>query len=100
MDNTVIFAALGGFVVNLLNLLEVRNVPKKQRPDFKDVFYWIPYLVHPLLGAVLAYAYVKSGMSLKPLLAMNVGISAPLVFRSMAEASPFRSKDIDPGAGA
>lgn len=86
----VFFAAVGAFVMQALTLMEIRNIPKTQRPDFKDFFYWLPFLIAPLAGAFLAFAYVSTDGpdSLKPYLAINVGVSAPLILRSMATNVP------------
>ena len=48
------FAAGGGLAANLLTLLDLKNTPKAQLPDFKSVFYWLPFILMPLLGAGLA----------------------------------------------
>jgi len=85
-------AGFGGAIVNVLQLLELKNIPKPERPDFKDVFYWLPFVIWPIIGAVLAYAHEESGTKLSPLLAMNIGLSAPLIIRSMADANPFQGQ--------
>lgn len=100
MNAQIMLAAFGGLVVNLLSLLEIRNVPKERRPDFRDFFYWLPFLAWPAMGSVLAFAYEASGVQLNPILAINVGVSTPLILRSMAEANPFKTNVIDPGEGA
>ena len=82
------FAAFGGLCVNLLGLVELHKVPKAERPDFTNLLYWVPFLVWPVVAAVLALAYVLSGNQLTPILSMNVGASAPLILRSMAQAAP------------
>ena len=84
LPSAVEFAILGAIAIQLLGFMELSKVPKSQRPDFKDIIYWVPFVVHPLLGGGLAYAYVASGQILAPLLAINVGITAPLVLRSIA----------------
>ncbi len=81
-------AAAGGLAINLLNLAELKNVPKDRRPDLTDWLYWLYFLVTPALGAGLAYLYQISNIEMKPLLAANVGASAPLILRSMAAAIP------------
>ena len=82
-----LFAAFGGLCVNLFGLLELRLVPKARRPDFTDPLYWAPFVVWPAVAAGLALAYVWSGISLTPILSINVGASAPLILRSMAETA-------------
>ncbi|MGZ3240089.1 MAG: hypothetical protein ACXWJK_06810 [Burkholderiaceae bacterium] len=96
----VLFAATGALAIDLLKLAEIRNLPKQERPDLKEIWYWIPFLVLPFLGAGLAYVYLMSGIELKPLLAVNIGISAPLIIRTMASTAPHISKPIDPGKNA
>ena len=34
LSTPVVLAAIGGLAVNLLNLLELQQVPKERRPDF------------------------------------------------------------------
>ena len=82
------FAAFGGLCVNLLGLVELRLVAKAKRPDFTDLLYWVPFVVWPVVAAGLALAYVLSGNQLTPILSMNVGASAPLILRSMAQTAP------------
>lgn len=93
-------AVFGGLAIKLLELAELPKVPKAQRPDFKDVIYWLPFLILPGLGGGLAYVYVISGIALKPILAFNVGASAPLIIRTVAQIYPAQAKPIDPGPGA
>ena len=100
MDKLIIYGAIGGFLINILNLLELRFVPKEERPDFKDILYWLPFIVWPLTGGFLVHIYQATNFTLQPLLAFNVGLSAPLTIRAMAEANPFGKKAIDPGQGA
>ncbi|MBF5040425.1 hypothetical protein INP77_13070 [Methylophilus sp. 13] len=97
---SVLFAFFGAFAMQLLSLMEIRNIPKTQRPDFKDLFYWLPFIVAPLLGAGLALAYVFPSDVLKPLVAINIGVSAPLILRSMANINPLDKSGINPGEGA
>nr|VFK62654.1 MAG: hypothetical protein BECKUNK1418G_GA0071005_10267 [Candidatus Kentron sp. UNK]VFK70562.1 MAG: hypothetical protein BECKUNK1418H_GA0071006_10327 [Candidatus Kentron sp. UNK] len=100
MDTEIALACIGGFSVNLLQLMEYSKLPKPERPDFKDLLFWLPYLVWPVLSGVLAFAYIESGISLSPLLTLNIGLSAPLIFRAMLEANPMKPNSIDPGDGA
>jgi hypothetical protein len=96
----VLFAFFGALAIKLLELAELPKIHKSQRPDFKDWIYWVPFFVLPFLGAGLAYVYVMSGIDLKPILAVNVGVSAPLILRAMAEVNPLQGSAIDPGQGA
>lgn len=61
----VILAMIGGLTINMLNLLELQNVPKDRRPDFKNFLYWLPFLVWPILGGVVAFIYNDVASPLK-----------------------------------
>ena len=100
LHQSVLFAVFGALAMQLLALIELKNVPIKNRPELKDVFYWLPFLIIPVIGGGLALAYIYPDETLKPLLAINVGVSAPLIFRSMASINPFGNTGIDPGEGA
>lgn len=97
---SVLFATFGAIGMQLLTLMELRNIPKTERPDFKDVFYWLPFIIAPILGGGLALAYVYPADALEPLVAINVGVSAPLILRSMANINPLDKGGINPGPGA
>lgn len=94
----VYWAFLSALVLKLLELAEVHKLPLPQRPNMREVWYWLPYLILPLAGGFLALLHVQSGAKLSPFLAMNIGITAPLVLRSVAER--LSNKVIDPGPGA
>jgi hypothetical protein len=95
MNQTIILAAVGGLIYNVLPLLELQKAPKADRPDFKDWLFWLPFFIWPLLAGLLGFAYSSSaqpssGPAMTPLLALNVGLSAPLILRAMAQANPFQ----------
>lgn len=84
----LLIAAGGGLGLQLLNLLELPNLEKKDRPNFKEFIYYIPYIVNPLIGAFIAFVYLKSNTVLNPILALHIGASAPVVLRTMASTLP------------
>jgi len=85
----LLFAFGGGIAVNILRLAELSNIPKPQRPEtFTNPYYLIQFIFFPLIGAGLAYAYQTSGTNLTPLVAINIGASAPLIIKSLASAAP------------
>ena len=94
-----LYAVGGAIVALLLELAGLRSTPRSQRPDFGDWLYWVPYVVYPAAGAFLVLVYEQSGVRFSPILAANVGASAPLIFRSLTSASPF-NRPLDPGEGA
>ncbi|AZP12182.1 hypothetical protein [Undibacterium parvum] len=90
----VLFAVFGAFATKFLELAELHKLPKSQRPDLKDWLYWFSFFIMPVLGGGLAFMYVSSDIVLKPVLAVNIGISAPLILRAMAVNNPFQPKEI------
>jgi hypothetical protein len=89
------FAFFGALGLKLLEFTELAKVPAANRPDLRDVVYWVPYFIMPVLGGGLAYAYVASSVEMKPMLAINVGVSAPLILRAMAALNPLQRASID-----
>lgn len=94
IDQSVIYAFFGALGVKLLEVAELHKIPNLERPDLKDWLYWVPFLIMPLLGAGLAQAYISSNNELSPILAINIGVSAPLILRAMAQANPLEDGSI------
>jgi hypothetical protein len=94
------FGFCGAVALKLLELAELAKVPKASRPDLKDPVYWVPFAVMPILGGGLVFAYVASSVEMKPMLAVNVGVSAPLILRAMAQANPMQGAAIKVPKGA
>ena len=89
-DWTVFLVGFGGaLAMNLVQLAELANVPRPDRPDtFRDPYYVVRFIVYPVVGGGLAYIYHSSGTTLSPILAVNVGVSAPLILKSFFAAIP------------
>jgi len=83
----VYFAIFGSLGIKLLELAELHKLPKLERPDLKDWLYWAPFTILPFVGGVLAFAYLQSGHQLSPILAINIGVSAPLIIRAMVKTA-------------
>ena len=90
LDMAIWYAFSGGLAIKLLELAELHKVPKVERPDLRDWLYWVPFLVLPLLGGGLAQVYLSANTALSPILAVNVGVSAPLILRAMAQVNPLQ----------
>lgn len=97
MDWTIIgLAALGAILINLLTVAEAHNLPKAQRPDFKEPLYYIAYVIFAFFGALFAFVYLETGFEVRPLLALHIGASAPLLVRSLAATVPKEvASDVD-----
>ena len=91
----LIMGGFGGCAIYLLSLKEEIELPKDKRPNFKDSFYWISYLVGAVFGVVIVFAYVKSGSSVNHVLALHLGATAPLILRAALVATPKDHKTLD-----
>jgi hypothetical protein len=79
----------GGLAVNILPLGEIARLSKLDRPEnFRDWMYCVQFAFLPMLGGLMAQAYHGSGSPLTPILAINVGASAPAILKTMAGAVP------------
>lgn len=84
-----IYGTLGGVLINVVRLAELASVPRIERPPtFSDPLWVFQFVALPLVGGVLAFTYHQDGAALKPLLAMNIGLSAPLILKTLAAAVP------------
>ncbi len=85
------YGFFGGMAVNVLRLTEIGQLRKVDRPQtFSDWMYCVQFVFLPLLGGFIAHAYNSSGSPLTPILAINVGASAPAILKTMAGAIPRR----------
>jgi hypothetical protein len=82
---------LGGGLAELLKWFQLRENSQNFSEYKKGLFYWIVTGLMMLAGGVLAVLYgVESS---KPLLALNIGISAPLIIKGLASAAPALPRD-------
>jgi hypothetical protein len=88
MSENVMIAAAGGFLYNVIPLLEVWKKSRESRPDFHDIWYWIPYFIWPFLAGFLYYLYQSPEFITSKIIAFHIGLTAPLAFRKMIEVLP------------
>ncbi len=94
-ETAIWYAFFGALGAKFLELAELHKLDKLERPDLKDWLYWVPFFVMPILGGGLAQVYIASETALTPILAVNVGISAPLVIRAAIQANPLQNEAIN-----
>jgi len=83
------FGTLGGLLIGVVRLAELSALPRIERPPtFSDPLWVFQFFALPIVGGVLAFVYQAEGIALKPLLAMNIGVSAPLILKTLALAVP------------
>lgn len=89
-----LYGLLGGGLAEILGLFKLRQQAAEALPQFlKSTFYWIVTIAMLCAGGGIVVVYFKSGISLNPLLAVNVGASAPLIIGSLVAQAP----NISPG---
>lgn len=88
MSEYVMIAAAGGLTYNVVPLLELWKTPKNSRPDLKDILYWLPYLVWPIVAGFLLYLYESPTITFSKIIAFHIGLSAPLAIRKMIDVLP------------
>jgi hypothetical protein len=75
---------VGGFLAELLGWYKLRQTAPADFPAWaRSWAYWILTALMIAAGGALAVIYVASDMPLKPLLAVNIGASAPLILQSL-----------------
>lgn len=91
-----LFGTLGGLLINVVKLAELSALPRIERPPtFSDPLWVFQFFALPLVGGVLAWIYEADGTALKPLLAMNIGVSAPLILKTLANTVPVKTGKTD-----
>lgn len=87
----VILAALGGLAYPLLTLLERIQQPNAIKINLKDLSFYISVLIYIFLASIVGYIYFHGKEILdvsERLLAVHVGITSPLLIKSLASAFP------------
>lgn len=76
------FGMAGGLMLSVYNLIETKKLPIEQVPVF-DRWYWIFFWFWPLVGALFVHAYIESGNEMKGIVAVQIGLSSPLILKGM-----------------
>lgn len=89
MNHTIAFVwgIGGGLFVEILSWYKIRKCTKPPH-WFQSRFYWIGTFFMIIVGGILVVAHMHSEVSLTPLLAINIGASAPLLIGTMAGTAP------------
>ena len=89
MLEPLVWGAVGGLLGHLLILLNHSKLSKQDRSlTFVDRWFWIGWFIEALLAVVVTLLYLRSGITLPPLLAINVGASAPLIVQRLISSVP------------
>jgi len=83
------WAVIGGALGEVLGLYQLRREAHDGLPEWvTSLFYWLVTGMMVLSGGLLALLYESSVQELKPLLAANVGASAPLIISGLTRRAP------------
>lgn len=82
----ILIAAFGGMAFNFVNLWEDSHKAKADRVP-KDGLYILFFFFWPVTGGILAWVHLLEGSTLKPFLALSVGVGAPATLKALASAA-------------
>ena len=86
---SLLWGCVGGLLSQLLRLIRHSNLPKESRPLLvSDPWFWIGWLLLGIVGGILSLAYERSGVHLPPIVAINIGASAPLIVEKLLSSVP------------
>lgn len=90
MTNPIFWlGVLGGFFTKLLGHYKMREAAPEAFPKYlKSFYYWIVTILMVLSGGALAAIYAASKIDLTPIVAVNIGASAPLILGALARKAP------------
>lgn len=85
----LLYGLAGGAAAEFLGLWKLRRQAISELPDWlKSPFYWLVTGTMVGIGGGLVVIYLSSNVSLTPILAVNLGASAPLIIGSLAGQAP------------
>jgi hypothetical protein len=84
----VLYCTLGGLSVQVLNVIDGLKAPKDRRPDFRSIYYYIAILLNIGLSTILGIVYFDEKQQLNKVIYFHIGVSAPLIMRSLATTVP------------
>jgi hypothetical protein len=82
-------ASSGGLLSEILGVFRLRQHSPEDLPVWlKSWFYWSATLLMTAAGGLLVVIYLRSGIMVQPILAVNFGASAPLLIGSVLGQAP------------
>ena len=79
----------GGMASELLDWFRIRKELHLGVPGWaKSWLYWAITVAMAGVGGLLVFMYRTSGIEVSPILAFNIGASAPLILRSLTSQVP------------
>jgi hypothetical protein len=92
---TLVYATVGGVIPEVVFFYNLRQQSPQLWPTWLRTFsYWAITLVMIGVGTGLAKVYLDSGVKFSPLLAIQVGATAPVALRKLIGSAP----EVEPGS--
>ena len=89
MNEYFMYGVFGGLLAELLGLYKLRTQVSATFPAYlRSPFYWVVTIGMILAGGGLVWLYHKIGLEFKPIIAVNIGASAPLILGSLVQSKP------------
>lgn len=89
----IILSGLGGLTYPLLVYLEHDSTKKSKQITFKKTRDYVAVFIYVFFALLVGYAYFKGQNEVNRLLAIHIGISAPLILRTMSNIIPTEIKN-------
>ena len=82
----IVWGFFGGCTSELLQWFHIRRELHRGVPDWaKSWLYWIVTIIMAVAGGLLVYLH---GIDSNPILAFNIGASAPFILASLTDQAP------------
>jgi hypothetical protein len=89
MNEFFFYGICGGVAAELVGLYKLRTQAPSAFPLYlRTKFYWLVTVGMILAGGGLVWIYHQSGLDMKPIIAVNIGASAPLIIGALTQSKP------------
>ena len=83
-----LWGVAGGVIAELVRWYGIRDELHKGLPEWASRGYWVITTVMVLAGGFLVLMHQSSGVEMNPVLAVNVGASAPTILSVLLRGAP------------
>jgi len=84
----ILISGPGGVAMQMLYIVDGLNASKDRQPDFKSFGYYFGILINIGLSLILGYVYFDEEQKLNKIVYFHIGLSAPLILRTLATTLP------------
>ena len=91
-----LYGVLGGAFGESLGLFRIRRQHPSKWPKYmRYPTYWAITLLKVIIGGALVAVYDASHATFTPILAVNVGLTAPIIIQALARQAPLEPGRVD-----